>query len=236
MQLKRFAYPASAFLLLSVLPTAGQAITVAPNFSIGGIPAPGFPRFDNTKDVNVTLAKSGSGAGATYQLTANYTSGAFLLQYDPWTSFNVAGTFQLVANFNSSGALTGGSVAINGTIPTYSVSGTTAPPGTPSLLYGAQLTAYGADTTANATPMALGFKTNNATGWAAQFQSSPESVYLYDFNTAAFMSSFNNPKFKTITFTKASALTTVPLPAAFWLFGSALAALSGTRRRIPVAG
>jgi hypothetical protein len=245
MQLNSYAGPAAAFLALAVLPTASQAVAVVPNFSIGGIPIPGFPHFDNKKDITLTLAKSGSGAGATYQLTANYTApGIFRFQYDPAHPFNVVnGTYQLVASFNSSAALTGGSVTVNGIISGYNIPDTTAPPTTSSLLYKADLLGYGTDTTANATPMALGFKTGNTdpTSWAYQFQKTGfESVYLYDFNVAALMSSFKNPKFKTITFSKASALTTVPLPAAVWLFGSALAVLSGAgataRRRVVACG
>ena len=144
----------------------------------------------------------------------------------------VGGAYHLQASFNSAGGLTGGSVAITGSIPGYNIPGTAAP--SSANLYTANLLAYGVDTVADSTPMALGFKTGNAGGWAAQFQGGhQESIYLYDFNVAALASSFTSPKFVGATFAKASALTTVPLPAAVWLFGPALGLLSGFRRRRP---
>lgn len=231
MQPNSFALPASAFLLLSGIPGLGHALAVAPNFSVPGIPPPGFQHFDNS--VQIHLVKTGSGAGATYQMTANWASGTYLFQSDPWTSFNVNGSYHLVANFNSAGAFVpaGSSVSISGAIPSYTGPGTGVPTGT---LYSADLTAFGADTVIDATPTALAFKTENPAGWAAQFQGSPESVYLYGFNVAAFMNSFASAKFRSVLFNNASAYTTVPVPAAFWLFGSAVTGLAaGWRRRNP---
>jgi hypothetical protein len=234
MQLEKFVYPAVAFLALAALPVTSHAAAAVPNFSIAGIPAAGFPHFDNTRDVTVTLAKNGTGA-TTYQLTATYNGGPFVFQTDPWTSYNVTGgSYTLNAFFSNTStstnpAFTSGTVAINGSIPGYSGPGT--PPPNPGLLYGANLTAFGFDRTPDSTPAALGFKTDSPTGWAAQFQGGPESVYLYDFNVAALMSSFSSAKFRSVQFTRASAFTTVPLPAAVWLFGSALVGLAGVRRR-----
>ncbi len=235
MRIQSHALPLGILLVMYGLSGPVQALAVVPNFNIAGIPPPGFAHFDQTRDVEVKLVKSGTGTGATYQLTATFNNTAngdpALFQQDPWTQFGMSGTYQLTANFDSAAGWTGGSVSINGTVPGYNVPGYTAPPNTSSLLYRADLIAYRADTTADATPMALGFETTNPTGWAAQFQTGNESVYLYDFNVAALMGSFTSNKFKSVTFTKASALTTVPLPAAFWLFGTALLALSGARRR-----
>lgn len=244
MQLKNFAYPAAAFLALAVLPGTGHAIAVVPNFNVAGVPPPGFEHFDLTRDVSLTLTKTGGGPTATYTLTATYTpGGSFLYQADPWHAFNVNGTYQLTASFNSSAQLTGGTVAITGTIPGYNIPNTVAPPATSSLLFKADLLSYGTDTTtptaADPTPVALAFKTGNTdpASWAYQFQKTgEESVYLYDFNVASLMSSFNSPKFRTVTFTNVSALTTVPLPAAAWLFGSAVTILAGLRRRAPING
>jgi len=223
--------PWAVFGLLSALPGLSHAMPVVPNFNVAGIPRQGFPHFDETQDVQIKLAKTGTGASATYSLTADYTGGAFLFQYDPAHAFNVVGgAYHLQASFNSAGGLTGGSVAVTGTIPGYNIPGTAAPSSTN--LYTADLLAYGTDTVADGTPMAVGFKTGNAGGWARQFQGGgQESIYLYDFNVAALASSFTSPKFIGATFAKASALTTVPLPAALWLFGSALGLLSGFRRR-----
>lgn len=232
MKLQRFSCSVGTLLCLVGFSTPSHALSVVPNFNIGGIPPPGYAHFDMTSDVQVSLVKSGSGAAATYQLQASYVpaQGSALFQQNPWLSFGMVGSYQLTASFNSGATLTGGSVTINGTVPGYGYAGYTPPPSTPSLLYRADLAAYGADTVADATPMALGFRTTNPSGWAAQFQTTDESVYLYGFNVAALMSSFTSNKFKSTSFNKASALTTVPIPAASWLFGSALIALSRRRR------
>lgn len=231
MQLQKISLPASTFLLLSLSPGFSHAVAVAPNFNIAGIPPPGFQHFDNA--VKIQMVKTGSGAGATYTMTAHWASGTYLFQTDPWTAFNVNGSYNLNATFNSTGGFTGGTVTLNGAIPTYSGPGTGTPAG---LLYQANLTGFGADTINDATPAALGFKTDNAgaTGWAAQFQTTPESVYLYQFNVASFMASFTSPKFRSVIYNNALAYTTVPVPAAAWLFGSALAGLLGWRRAAPV--
>ncbi|MGZ8249530.1 VPLPA-CTERM sorting domain-containing protein [Methylomagnum sp.] len=226
MQFKSFALPASAFLVMLGVPSLSQAVAVAPNFSIAGIPPPGFQHFDNAAKIVLTKTSPTS-----YVMTANWASGTFLFQSDPWTANNVTGgSYNVTANFGAGGGFVSGTVTINGNIPTYSGPGTGTPTG---LLYQADLTAFGADTTNNATPSALGFKTENPTGWAAQFQPSPESVYLYGFNVASFMNGFNATKFKSVIYNNALAYTTVPIPAAAWLFGSAMAALAGWRRRNP---
>jgi hypothetical protein len=231
MKIDCYALPAGAFLLALGAPGLSHALAVAPNFSIAGISPPGFQHFDNS--VQIHLVKTGSGSSATYQMNANWASGTFLFQTDPWTSFNVNGTYHVAASFDSAGAFTGGSVSINGAIPGYAGPGAGTPNG---LLYSADLTAFGADTVNDATPAALGFKTENPGGWAGQFQTSPESVYLYGFNVASLMSSFSSVKFRSVIYNNALAYTTVPIPAAVWLFGSAMAALAGWRKRIVESG
>lgn len=233
MQLNKLAFSASAFLLMSGASGLSHALAVPPNFSIAGIPPPGFEHFDNT--AKITLIKTGTGPTATFQMTAVWVSSTFLLQADPSNAFNVnSGTYQVVANFNSVGTFVpaGSSVTVTGSVPTYTGPGVGIPTGT---LYSANLVGFGADTIIDATPTALGFKTDNATGWAAQFQTDPESVYLYGFNVASFMSSFTSNKFKSVIYNNALAYTTVPVPAAAWLFGSALVGLSGWRRRNSVS-
>ena len=83
----------------------------------------------------------------------------------------------------------------------------------------------------------LGFDTvlSTASGWAKQFQSSNESLYLY---SAALATLDNNLKTgnlsgynKNVFSATVSELTTVPIPAAGWLFGPAFAAMFGVMRR-----
>ncbi|MDD5035531.1 MAG: VPLPA-CTERM sorting domain-containing protein [Methylococcaceae bacterium] len=223
-------YHLGAVALLAVLPNLGHAATAVPNFDIDGIPKPGFPHFANSADI--TLTKSDSGSGASFQLSAVSTDKSpFVFQYNPSSSFTVNGTFNLAATFNASGKFTDGNITVDGTIPGYNVPGTTAPSSTN--LFSAKLIAFGAETEIDdSSPVALGFKTDNLTGWAGdQFGNhGQESVYLYNFNVPGLMNDFSNFKFKTATF-HGSAITTVPVPAAVWLFGSALALLSGARRR-----
>lgn len=84
--------------------------------------------------------------------------------------------------------------------------------------------------------LALGFATTDFDGWAAQFGTLRESVWLYDFYPSAnklipFIAALSEGTLE------ATAVTTVPLPAGIWLIGSALMgyALVG-RRRLGSAG
>jgi hypothetical protein len=217
-----------ALTLLFVLPSVGIAASAVPNFLIGGVPPAGFPHFENP--ASITLTKFGTSSSATFQLTAASTSGNFIFQYDPTSAYTVTGTYSLTASFNATGVFTGGSLAINGTLPGYDGPGT-APATTAQNLFSAHLVSFGNDIVPDITPVALGFKTENFSGWATQFSDgSAESAYLYNFNVPGLMGMFTNPKFKTITF-QGSAITTVPIPAAVWLFGSGLALIACVRRK-----
>jgi hypothetical protein len=219
-----------AVTLLSMLPSVGFAASAVPNFLIGGVPPAGFPHFENP--ASITLTKFGTGASASFLLTSANTSGNFIFQYNPSSAYNVTGTYSLNASYNAVGVFTGGSLAINGTLPGYNGPGT-APSATSQNLFSAKLVSFGYDSVPDITPVALGFKTENFSGWAKQFSDgSAESAYLYNFNVPGLMSMFTNPKFKTITF-QGSAMTTVPIPAAVWLFGSGLALISCVRRNNP---
>ncbi|MGH8488551.1 MAG: hypothetical protein ACREXS_06730, partial [Gammaproteobacteria bacterium] len=66
----------------------------------------------------------------------------------------------------------------------------------------------------------LGFETANASGWASQFQSGPESLY---FSLSRRFPGFDDD-FRRWS-ANATALTTVPLPGAVYLLGSAFAGL-----------
>jgi len=233
MQARNFKQALAAAALLAALPSIGQATSYVPNFSVPGVPLPGNPNFDNT--ASITLSRNSVVSGSGYTLTSVSTPGSFVFQPSSSSSYNVTGTFSLSASFSSAGAFTGGTVAINGTIPTYSGPGTIGTVTTTTQnLFSADLTAYGADNTNDSTPFSLGFKTENFSGWASQFSAgSPESVYLYSFNVPALTSKFGSSKFapgSSVTF-QGAAFTTVPVPSAVWLLGSAFALAPWARRK-----
>lgn len=220
-----------SIIVLCLLPTFGLAATAVPNFIIGGIPPAGFPHFENTASITLTKQTSG-GATTGYVLTSASRPGTFVFQYNPTNAYNVSGTYSLTANFNASGGFANGNLAITGSIPGYNGPGT-APTADPNQnLFSAKLVSFGSDVVSDTvSPVALGFMTTDFTGWATQFSdASAESTYLYSFNVPGLMSMFNNPKFRSITF-QGMAMTTVPIPAAVWLFGSGIAMLSCFRRK-----
>lgn len=220
-----------ALALLACMPSIGQAngvLVVPPAFSIPGIAGPGFPSFTNA--ALITQNRIGFGADAITQLTATHTSSGITFHSGNSSAYLISNpSFLLSANFDSTGAFKGGSVSINGVLTGYNGPGI-APPPTLTNLYLANLSAFGFDMVNDSSPVALGFKTDQFSGWASQFQSAPESVYLYGFNVVGFMNNLTNPKFKSGTFA-GSAYTTVPVPAAAWLFGSAAAMLTVLQRK-----
>jgi len=206
---------------------------VAPGVS-GSVPAPGYPNFNNGADL--TFSKLANG---TYQLKSTQSGSNFTFNTDnsaahSWAVSN--GTFKLTANFTGSLAFnsSGSSVDIFGKIPAYAGPGNAGTvKTTPQNLLHANLTGFGFDIL----PVGLGFTTakSGLTGWARQFQSGNESVWFYSSNiwqTILHDIALNaNKKTWTISMDNLQAVTTVPIPAAVWLFGSALVALFGTRRK-----
>lgn len=231
MYVKNYMLPLWAAVGLAAAPGLGQA--ALPAFNVPGIAPAGYVNFSDA--ASVTLAKQQDNS---YLLTAASTNASpFVFQNNANTSFNVSGTFNLSATFSSAGAFTGGTVSINGTIPGYNGPGNAGTVATiPQNLFSANLSAFSVDIASPSTDDALGFTTNQASfnGWANQFAAaSDESVYLYAFNVRGLTSLFSNPRFvpgSAITF-QGQAITTVPIPAAVWLFGSSLALLSGVGAR-----
>lgn len=236
MKFASYLLPLWVAALLVAMPNIGQAspVPVDPyEIEIDGIPAPGYPSFQNA--VSITQSRSGTGASATTLLVATHTASGITFRPNANSSYAILNpSFLLSASFDSEGAFISGSVSINGELPGYNGPGI-APPAGLTNLYLANLSDFGFDKVNGKTPVALGFKTDNFSGWAAQFQSGPESVYLYDFNVVGFMNSFKNPKLRTTTFS-GSAITTVPVPGAVWLFGSSVGLLlAGLSRRTAVS-
>lgn len=101
-------------------------------------------------------------------------------------------------------------------------------------LWSASLSDFGFDFNPNdGSPVSLGWKTNQPFGALNDLYNlsgSAESVYLYDFNPSSFALNFFSGGSLSIN---AKAISTVPIPAAVWLLGSALASLAGMRRKAP---
>ena len=227
MQIQHFRLTVWVAALLLAGPNIGHAATAVPDFNVGGIPPPGFPDFSNT--ASIALGKTGVGADAGYQLVSGDIPGSFSFQYSPTLSYNVSGNFSLSATASAGGAFSG-SFAINGTVPDYNGPGTPPLPSKQNLFSGT-IAGLNADVVGgDGTPVAVGFVTTGFSGWASQFSTgSAESIYLSDFNVPWMATMANSPKFKNLSL-QGSALTTVPLPAAVWLFGSACGLLACVRR------
>ena len=245
MQEINFKLPLGVIVLLTGLSDAGLATASVPNFSIPGISPPGYVHFDNTASITLTRDSVANGHG--YTLTSSsqtfipslYAPTKFDFQVSPSSPSDpvINGDFELTAHFSPTGTFTTGDVSIFGSIPSYSGPGNTGTVQTTTQkLFSATLASpFGGDVTADSTPLALGFTTLNSSfdGWASQFASpgANESVYLYSFNVPALVNLIGNPRFtSSITF-QGAAFTTVPIPAATWLFGSALALAPWARQK-----
>jgi hypothetical protein len=149
---------------------------------------------------------------ATYDTGINFS----VLAY-PNKVFTVKNTtYSLNANFNGSGVFQNGTVSIKGQISGLGIN-------TTQTLMTANLTAFGKDSSG----YIYGFNTANIVCNAlintyAQCTTS-EVVYLALFNSEKSL----NKSWST----KGIALTSVPIPAAAWLFGSGLVGLAGVARR-----
>lgn len=222
MHARNYMFP--LWFLALAFPSLGQTATVD-QISIPGIPPVSFPRFEN--NVSISETRSGNGAEAYTTLKVFDDPGSFVFRFTSTESYNVTNTgYLLSARYNAVGEFVDGSVSITGIVQGYPDA-----PSTVTNLYTANLASYAADTTNDATPIALGFTTDTRSGWASQFQSGPESVYLYDFNVIGFVNNLTNPLFSNTTYHGSAATSvplpaSVPIPAAAWLFGSALSLLS----------
>lgn len=211
---------ASATPMLLAFTGTVQAMSAVPDWNMAGIPHAGLPYFRDA--VKVTLARDGS----DWKLTATEISGTQLFQKDSAHAYALSNaSFMLTANFDSSLDFTGGNMEIKGKIPGLGVNSLTS-------LWKASLSGFGVDTNPfDGSPIALGFKTSGESGWATQFShGSPESVYLFDPQLATLALNLFNPREGSVS-VNASALTTVPLPAAAWLLGSGLIGLFGFRHK-----
>ena len=182
--------------------------------SLPGIPASGLPDFTNSAQVNLFSL------GTSFLLAATNSGAA--ITYNPGGSVDSTGNFLLTAQFSVGGAY----VPNTGTV---SISGSTPYPGLPGVyitgdLLTAKLTGFNFGTDD------LGFSTSITSGYATLF-GTQESVYLSANGIAAALGFGTGSLHATANPLAASAVTTVPVPAAVWLFGSALAGLVSIGRR-----
>jgi len=209
--IKRFALPLSAacISLLAFLATGTSAYAL----SLPGITPSGAPVFMNPVKVrynakNQTLKAWTNGSGRDFSL------------WDGSTLYAARGSLTLNASVDNSGNLLGtGSIQIKGGIADFGISGGG------NVLMSADLVS--ANLTSDGS--LWGFNTQNIfcnpqmEAFIGQCTSA-ESVYLVlnSLFSGDFTSSFTGT---------ATAHTTIPVPAAVWLFGSALGLLGWVRRR-----
>jgi hypothetical protein len=220
---------AGTALLLFVFTGTSQAYSVVPDFNIGGVPDAGFAHVENN-NLKVTFAKNGSSG---YKLTATYDppgTGSFKVQTNPGTAYNVTGskTFSLTSFFNNSLGFTSGSLLLKGKVSGLGINSDTT-------LWSASLSNFGYDINPfDGSPISLGWRTNGPSGALKNLfdpGGSSESIYLWGFNSLNLSKLLSK---QAISF-NAQGITTVPIPAAVWLFGSALMGMGVIGRRKAVA-
>ncbi|MDR3416925.1 MAG: hypothetical protein P4L83_12130 [Nevskia sp.] len=189
------------------------------------------------------------GTNGLLNIFALYGGKAFEDTYDIYGKGTTASSPALPASNNP----TAGTPPKNSTTWSTVYSSTLNCPGSPCLLYGARLTAVGADTTHSGSVQddALGFTIQNFSGWANKPPSYlPESLWLFlnnggsnytnteITNNAAwnnFLAGIQHPGTTTLTsFTisnEVTSIATVPVPGSVWLLGAALAGLGLLRGR-----
>lgn len=208
--IKRFALPSAAacIALFAFLASTTSAYALA----LPGITPSGVPVFINS--VKVRLNSNGK-----LRIFTNGQGKDFSL-YDGNSFRSGTGIFDLRTNVDDNGNIFGGTIQIKGKGAELGV------PGSEQILL---MTADLVNANLTTAPGLWGFNTTNI--WCAPELNLPggctnsESVYITLntlFTTADFSGKFTS---------SGTAFTTVPVPAAAWLFGSALGLLGWVRRR-----
>lgn len=243
----RFMAPVTTALLLTAFAGAGNAVEMVPTFNIPGVPPAGYPHFEN--EVKVTFKEArhsrdddddGDAAQHNHNLhkwtlEATKHGRTQIFQIDPDEAHKVqSAKFNLVSAFDEDLNFLDGSVSIEGKIKDLGVD-------TKTTLWEADLSHFGFDNNASdGSPESLGWTTTDPSGWAVDagyWSGADESVYLYNFTKGNKPSSSIPEMFgkgegeKINDDLHATALTTVPVPAAVWLLGSGLLGLAGLGAR-----
>lgn len=235
--------------LLPMIAGPGHASIAGGAFGFGapGVGEPSSPFFLDIGET-VKIKRNGTGSNVYWTLTgkgsttsfwggddANYQLGKDKFTYR--VNFNAAG--ELITSVqvkNGVKALTN-FLEIKGTLPAGAFGGTSWGALPNQLLLSADLVDVG-----TSGPFALGFKTEFTGGWAANNAgltggSSGENLWLFGVNTgfqtlvAAISSGDMMALKKSMTVKGVVAVASVPLPAAFWLFGAGLLAMLAGRRK-----
>jgi hypothetical protein len=223
-------------LSIALIGASALAAGTADAWNAPGITEPSYPAFTDYGTNPLTLqfgliggsTKSIDGYTAPagdYVLAAFSTDdGAFFINSTSFQTIHDE-AYSMDAVFNSKGQFISGGVTIYGCSPPGSSCTKT------TNLYTASFDKFGVATS----PVGLGFETNvsTVTGWAKQFQSFDESLYLFAADMApldnALASGKNIPTW--FTTKDIAAITTVPLPSAGWLLGPALFGVFGVMGR-----
>jgi hypothetical protein len=242
-EMRRSFYQSGARALFSVaalgatgtlLAGVANASVTPPVFNAPGIPQAGFPDFSNSNNVYLVFGQIGgitksiggyTAPSGDYILAAAGTGGVF--NANSKTQYGIDNdVFAMYAEFNSKGQFLSGGETIFGC----------SPPGSSCSLFKIQnLYTVSFDKYAVSTStVGLGFDTvaSTASGWAAQFQKTNESLYLYSSALASLDNALKAGKGIPSIFTATvSEFTTVPLPGVAWLLGPGLAGLFAVARR-----
>lgn len=194
---------ATTLLLLSLAGTQAHATTLA------DITPPGWPRFET--DVSVKWQRKDN---VGFKLEAKLRNGGdMFFRFSPTESYQVTyGSYKLKANLDNSGTFLDGDLKITGSISHYGISD--------SVLLTATLNefAYNGNTLAFNTTI-TGGEICIVVGCTIS-----ESVWV-NLDNGGF-----DPALKQFTDT-GTAITTIPVPAAVWLFGSGILGLVSVARR-----
>jgi hypothetical protein len=181
--------------------------TAASAFKLDGIPSSGQPNFGHGVSVKMDDKKG--------KLTVKQSLDAFTF-FDASTTWNGSDAFyRLTAFYTGSGEFIDGTLQIKGTIDGLGIPKKTT-------LVTANISGW------NLTddPTLWGFATSDIVCSPLLLVECTLNESVYISLEDAFDGNFNNGKFESL----GTAITTVPIPAAAWLFGSALALMGWVRR------
>ena len=192
---------------LSILLLMCIGVTQAYATSLGDISPAGWPRFET--DASIKWTQKGKNG---FRLHTKLNGGGdMFFMFSSSESYQVTdGSYQLKANLDASGNFLSGDVKITGSIAHFGI--------TSSVLMTATLDSFAYDSNT------LAFNTSDIDCPFFDFCTTNESVWI-NLDTGGF-----DPALKKFTDT-GLAITTVPVPAAVWLFGSGILGLASTARR-----